>query len=444
MDAAQISSSESQTHQPPTDTVAGIEDPTLDTFEKITEYLSAITEFDDAETQDDFLSRANDEIARIFSAIDALPKESIDPAELAYLKGKVLNNLKEEYDHESETLLQRATTLRPTHVDSWLLLGEVKWKNQDFVGAKQSFENAIKHSEKPNKVALQQLSMALRHIPSDEEFDPEKNLRLAIVKAKEAIALDFADGDSWYFLGNAHLTLFLQGARQYDLKELHTAMMAFKQSEKTIFGVNKMDMYHNKAVIHRYLEDYQEAFTSYSLAWAQDQTWDDPKKAMDDMVDMLASIKEAVHHKKANNLPTKKRATLLSSLPSPGSSVSNFVVIPIQSLNSQQTYEGHCVVGRLVSFISNSSGIPQIVVLSDGAHDCISVSIYNIGPDVLQFGDEIMIPNPIVKTVKLERTGEVAISYAFISVPIPTQMLINGKVIARQEIALAEANLKTQ
>jgi len=72
---------------------------------------------------------------------------------------------------------------------------------------KKSIEKAIEMAKKPHKSALQKLSMVLRKIGKTKE-EVLMNTKTSIVKAKEAVALDVSDGDSWYVLGNAHLAHF--------------------------------------------------------------------------------------------------------------------------------------------------------------------------------------------------------------------------------------------
>jgi hypothetical protein len=100
----------------------------------------------------------------------------------------------------------------------------------------------VTKKQKPDKVALQKLSMVLRKL-GDTDEEKVANTRLSIEKAKLAVALDVRDGDSWctFFLilpnlndldvlGNSHLTHFFVSGLSYDLKGLQMALTAYKQA----------------------------------------------------------------------------------------------------------------------------------------------------------------------------------------------------------------------
>lgn len=71
------------------------------------------------------------------------------------------------------------------------------------------------------------------------------------------------DSQSWYVLGNAHLTYFF--ACDESIDQLNLALKAYTQTEKTMTEPNP-DLYFNRATIYEYLERYQEAGRDYMLA----------------------------------------------------------------------------------------------------------------------------------------------------------------------------------
>jgi tetratricopeptide (TPR) repeat protein len=72
------------------------------------------------------------------------------------------------------------------------------------------------------------------------------------------------DSQSWYVLGNAHLTNFFVND-DIKVEELSKALKAYAQTEKNIKEPNP-DLYYNRATIYEYLERYNEAVNDFTLA----------------------------------------------------------------------------------------------------------------------------------------------------------------------------------
>jgi tetratricopeptide (TPR) repeat protein len=81
--------------------------------------------------------------------------------------------------------------------------------------------------------------------------------------ANQAIALDLSDSQSWYVLGNAHLTNFF--TNNESTKELEQAIKAYSMAERSMKEPNP-DLFFNRAVIFEYLERYNEAARDFQMA----------------------------------------------------------------------------------------------------------------------------------------------------------------------------------
>jgi len=79
--------------------------------------------------------------------------------------------------------------------------------------------------------------------------------------------MDMSDGNSWYILGNAHLTNFFQNGTSAD--QLNLALKAYTQAERGMKTPNP-DLFANRATILEYLERYQEAVRDYTHAHSID------------------------------------------------------------------------------------------------------------------------------------------------------------------------------
>lgn len=170
------------------------------------------------------------------------------------------------------------------------------------------YQNAIE--EEPNdKRALRCLSMVIRKLPVKSEKERKKYLKESIEFAKKAVGCDFKDSESWYVLGNAHLTNFFMGGQQYE--HLDFALKAYTQAQKLQVYQNP-DLYYNRATIYNYLERYSDAIDDYEMAHSIDPNLGARGKAR--------AIHEFILHvcdliKKKGALKSKKFIGLVKSVP---------------------------------------------------------------------------------------------------------------------------------
>jgi tetratricopeptide (TPR) repeat protein len=136
----------------------------------------------------------------------------------------------------------------------------------DFKKSVMLYQNAIE-SEPDDKRSLRCLSMVIRKLPTKNSKERIKHLRESIDYAKRAVSADLKDSESWYILGNAHLTNFFMGGQKYE--HLDFALKAYTQAEKLQIYQNP-DLYHNRATIYNYLERYSDAIADYEVAHSID------------------------------------------------------------------------------------------------------------------------------------------------------------------------------
>jgi len=84
------------------------------------------------------------------------------------------------------------------------------------------------------------------------------------------------DSQSWYVLGNAHLTNFF--VNNESTKELEHALKAYAQTEKNLTEPNP-DLFFNRGTIFEYLERYNEATHDFSVAHSIDPNLGADKKS---------------------------------------------------------------------------------------------------------------------------------------------------------------------
>nr|KAJ0201414.1 hypothetical protein LSAT_V11C600307540 [Lactuca sativa] len=183
-----------------------------------------------------------------------------------------LNNKKKAEDH-----LSKAAKLTPSLGDAWLCLGNCIWKKGDLPATRNCFTLAL--CKGPNKRILSQLSMLERGMAQGKKHflffqcgadNQEEIVAESIKHAKETIALDVKDGNSWSkHLGNACLTcFFVMGA--WDHRELHQSLKAYQNVEKDESMKSNPDLYFNSATVNTYLENYERALSGFEAATSKD------------------------------------------------------------------------------------------------------------------------------------------------------------------------------
>ena len=85
---------------------------------------------------------------------------------------------------------------------------------------------------------------------SKDEESRKKNVVKSIELAKNALNLDFKDGESWYVLGNAYMFNFFVNMTL--ITELNNALKAYNQAEANL-NKNNPDLHFNRANVRNCL-----------------------------------------------------------------------------------------------------------------------------------------------------------------------------------------------
>ena len=119
--------------------------------------------------------------------------EKADKAKLLSLEGLLLD-VDPEYQKGAEEVLAKAMRLNPSDPETLNILGHILWKKGDLEGSKNCFEESVKR--KPNLRGLRYLAITLRSLPCDPKDKPAL-IQRSLDLAKQALSLDFKDGESW-------------------------------------------------------------------------------------------------------------------------------------------------------------------------------------------------------------------------------------------------------
>ncbi|KAL7597202.1 hypothetical protein Lser_V15G28243 [Lactuca serriola] len=293
--------------------------------------------------------------------LDSVPREQrklpTQRATYEYLRGKILDVLP-EYSKKAEDHLSKVAKLTPSLGDAWLCLGNCIWKKGDLPATRNCFTLAL--CKGPNKRILSQLSMLERGMAQGAD-NQEEIVAESIKHAKETIALDVKDGNSWSkHLGNACLTcFFVMGA--WDHRELHQSLKAYQNVEKDESMKSNPDLYFNSATVNTYLENYERALSGFEAATSKDpclNVTEEVKKVVNlfDKLDTLLKIGINQGQKASFLINSHKRWSYFMTL---------MAVLPFTGLLD---LEGFRYLGNRTFHFEEANGFNTCVTIPDHAN----------------------------------------------------------------------------
>ncbi|KAM0012255.1 putative tetratricopeptide repeat protein 5, OB [Helianthus debilis subsp. tardiflorus] len=374
-----------------------------------------------------FPSDANDKINKLQShsqialnILDSVPPEerklATQRATYEYLRGKILDVFP-EYSKKAEDHLSKAVKLNPSLADAWLCLGNCIWKKGDLPATRNCFTLAL--SKGPNKRILSQLSMLERRMAQGAD-NQEELVNDSIKHAKEAIALDVKDGNSWYNLGNACLTcFFVTGA--WDHSKLQQSLKAYQNAEKDESMKLNPDLYFNCATVNTYLENYERALSGFEAAASIDPCLNATEEIqkMINLFDKLDSLLKG-------QIKAKRLASLTSSLPEvqlkpsyKRATIDNL----LDGLNKTIA-----VVGKVIFFIKHENITPLCYLVCDSNQTCFLLTVYGINNEAIKEGDQVTLLDPCFRNNNFS-WNEKHYEFRSVRVDFLEQVQVNGKPI---------------
>ncbi|CDW76195.1 tetratricopeptide repeat protein 5 [Stylonychia lemnae] len=345
----------------------------------------------------------------ITQLLDTKPIEFIqnkkEKADLLYLRGKALDYLP-EYSKNAEDFLSKSIKLMPTKQEAWDALGHVYWKKRDLASARKCFEDAEQK---------------------------KLNYKESIVLANKAVSLDLSDPQSWYVLGNAHLTNFF--VNQGSTDELTQALKTYTQTERLQKEPNP-DLYYNRATIYEYLERYNEAVRDYLRAHSIDPNLQADQRA-EKIVNFVIQAYTLIQQKgrvKSNKLinMVKSVPTTLPhqvSFPTNEEQKQKIIYNVVATSQIEAGENSHVIVSaKVVCHLAKEQDVPMCFLVVDFKYNFSVVSIYHTNKsltDIIKPGDEILIKNPQMIHTSLEFKGKLY-NYQTLKVTDITNILINS------------------
>lgn len=353
--------------------------------------------------------------------------------------------------------------------DLYVQLGECLWKKSDREGAKLSFEQCLKSSDKEIvKFGKRNLSIILRQIAAAGNGDREQKTALkekSIALAKEAIQLDFKDGYSWYILGNAHFSQFFSEGQNWDM--MKQALQAYKNAFKDASSNYNCDLHFNQAVLFKFQEKYQQALHSFQFALKLDPVWEEAKaecsrlenllSQMNDLVSKNGGLKKKQFDKIVSKFDDSQLGPFLTSFKDPKNDKSvqltkchlddlETIAASDDCLDLRSSFNDNkvCLL-KVAAEVGTEATRPPYHCIAVDEKECLCVlSVFNAANTFhLQRSDSVAIAQPFVSAHNFSfqpsinapgqasdgsvTRSEVAVSFRLIRVNSPADLVVNGR-----------------
>lgn len=234
-----------------------------------------------------------------------------------------------------------------------------------------------------------------------------------------------SDSESWYLLGNAHLTNFF--VNNESTKELESALRAYSLSEKYLKDPNP-DLFFNRGTVLEYLERYTEAAHNFQVAHSIDASLQGAERANQ----ILSFVSKACQSIKSKaRIKSKQLATLASSIPRDLSPLPE----GFRVADSTELTQGHnpqlILSAKVIHSLDKPAEVPVSFLVMDSSQNFFVVSIYHVSKQLSQtikLRSDLLIKCPYVADVELSFKGY-SYSYPCIKVTDLSTLLVNGQVL---------------
>eukprot|EP00512_Aurantiochytrium_limacinum_P005475 CAMPEP_0171510682 /NCGR_PEP_ID=MMETSP0959-20130129/527_1 /TAXON_ID=87120 /ORGANISM="Aurantiochytrium limacinum, Strain ATCCMYA-1381" /LENGTH=447 /DNA_ID=CAMNT_0012048129 /DNA_START=243 /DNA_END=1583 /DNA_ORIENTATION=- len=329
----------------------------------------------------------------------------------------------------AKELLFQAVKLHPRRAGVWNCLAELLWRDGDLKQAHDCLLSSLEQS--PDKVTLRNLSMLLRKLEGSAK-EKADHMSESIIRAKEAVALDINDAESWYVLANAYMAMFF--AMSHDHRDLESALKAYYRSENLETGRNNPDLFYNRAQVLAFMEHFSSAIADYERADMLDRSLGAGALAKS----LREQVKStAMHIDSKGRIKPKRLATLRASLEEyiaqPGHEQ-----ISVCDLDEGPNTNINIHVKVLMGISASGSPVSTFLAL-DYKGNIFALSIFHLDETTQsRLGsakENISISDPLLRTTILDNHR-----YQSIQVQHPAHVSLNGRQL---HSAFAHASMAT-
>jgi tetratricopeptide (TPR) repeat protein len=219
---------------------------------------------------------------------------------------------------------------------------------------------------------------------------------------------------------------------------LDSSLKAYTQSEKLEKYTNP-DLYFNRATIFSYFERYSEAIRDYLKAHSIDPGLNAQEKAQKICEYVIGTCRMIKQKKKVQSTKTFE---LVKALPKKIGEVKFLSHKETeQTLKYKVLPQDDCVTGenlgviycaKVICQLHKDPSVPACFLVIDSKFTYSVVSIYNINngiKDKINYGDEILIRDPVLMFISIEYEGKL-LSYPCIRVINLSDLLVNEQTLA--------------
>lgn len=339
-----------------------------------------------------------------------------------YLKGRAAS-LVEGQEARALELLSKAVKLEPQWVEAWNAIGEVHWNMQRYALAKDCFEQCIKICG-PNPTSLRGLSMVLRAIDSSGgdamKAARAQNYAEAVVKAKEAVALDANDPQNWETLGNAYFGDFFVSSHRPD--DMNRTLVAYSKAEALYekSGRNSVSLELNRGKAAKYVEDYDLALRSFRKARSLGAALAEIEEQS--VLSLLRRVTDYVERR--GEIKAKRIRELVADVAHPGE---QRTLAELQAGDNSNLP----LAARVITVLDRQEEMPVVVICCDAKGDCFALSVYGaqqakIAESLLPQKSVLHIKQPKLHHVSVKDSSGKPFSYVCVRVSQPSDVVVIG------------------
>ena len=382
-----------------------------------------------------------------------IPDDASDPTPVS--ERRLLRN---EPKPTAEELLKRAAKLDPSLENAWFALANLLWKKDDLEGARNCLAAPLRANQNPKALrlmsALSRRFAESRSSPGSET--QKKYVAESMAYAKAAVKCDVRDGHSWYQVGMAYMTsFFARGATETTL--LRNAVKAYDAAEKggptpvpELGGscaspsslpskAKRMDeypdVYFNRAVVLRYLEEYERCLRDFAAAARLDAGL--PTRAeIEAVVAALADLDDGCRGVgpafKPKRLASARAALGEDTRGSAGVRdlrARDFAELAVGA-NDDAYVRARVVLDRAYLGRDDSGTTDAIAlhfIVIDSSGNLCAMSAYGLEDGAVRSGSTVTLARPDVRDVDVTWNGR---RFAFRLIRVddaPNRLLVNGK-----------------
>lgn len=390
----------------------------------------------------DFHSNLKKKVEESVGKIKSLEDDALkkDRALYFYVLGKAYN-VESEYNSNAEEFLSKAVKLNPKLIDAWNHLGDSYFKKGEYLEAKNCFLNAL--NKEKNKVSLRNLSVVSRKECGKTKEDLITNVNAGLKYAQEALEVDPNDGTSWFYMGNAFMSIFF--TVKQSAKTLIQAMDAYNRSESDKSSKSNPDLHYNKAVALKFQEEYESALLCFDKAHSFDPQWETPKLLQERLIKYLNRIQDLINQRGKvknrklqnfiKNINPEKHLGHFNKLSGENAdSDVNLKYAPLSELRSGLN-ENKVILGVVVCSVLNEELVPFTFCIVDKDNVCVGVTVYNLanGQGVI-IGDTVAIAMPYLKQVDFA-FGNNKFNFKSVRISNPLLLAVNGKPLPSNKMS---------